>query len=138
MLENPLSAQFFHPLSYKFIVLGLLGLYPIPFGFGLQFVTLQSSLRFIINNINKIGWPKLIVLFLGLNFYTSTTFFFFNGSCYFIRSLFIVGMNTMTWNEQWCVWLVLGRPKLSPFLDLIFYTSTNVFFILFLWELLFE
>ena len=43
MLENSLSAQFFHPLSYKFIVLGLLGLYPIPFGFGLQFVTLQLA-----------------------------------------------------------------------------------------------
>ena len=44
MLKNPLTAQFFHPLSYKFIVLGLLGLYPIPFGFGLQFVTLQLAL----------------------------------------------------------------------------------------------
>ena len=44
MLKNPLTAQFFHPLSYKFIVLGLLGLYPIPFGFGLQFVTLQETI----------------------------------------------------------------------------------------------
>ena len=41
IVRNPLPAQFFHPLSYKFIVLGLLGPYPIPFGFGLQFVTLQ-------------------------------------------------------------------------------------------------
>ena len=34
---------FFCPLSYKFIVLGLLGPFPFPisFGFGLQFVTLQ-------------------------------------------------------------------------------------------------
>ena len=40
-IRNPLPAQFFHPLSYKFIVLGLLDPYPIPFGFGLQFVTLH-------------------------------------------------------------------------------------------------
>ena len=42
IVRNPLPAQFFHPLSYKFIVLGLLGLYPNSFGFGLQFVTLQT------------------------------------------------------------------------------------------------
>ena len=37
-VRNLLSAQFFHPLSYKFIVLGS---FPISFGFGPQFVTLQ-------------------------------------------------------------------------------------------------
>ena len=44
-LDEPLvyllTVQFFHPLSYKFIVLDLVGLYPNSFGFRLQFVTLQ-------------------------------------------------------------------------------------------------
>ena len=48
-LKNPLIAQFFHPLSYKFIVLDLLGLFPNSFEFGLQFVTLQL----FIWNINQ-------------------------------------------------------------------------------------
>ena len=44
-LDEPLvcllTVQFFHPFSYKFIVLGLVGLYPNSFGFRLQFMTLQ-------------------------------------------------------------------------------------------------
>ena len=49
-IRKPINSQFFHPLSYKFIVLGLLGLYSNYFGFGLQFVTLQYIYLFIYKN----------------------------------------------------------------------------------------
>ena len=41
IIRKPITSPVLSPLSYKFIVLGLLIPYPIPFRFGLQFVTLQ-------------------------------------------------------------------------------------------------
>ena len=69
--------------SHKFIVLGSLGLYPVPSGFWLQFVSLHLDFIF---NIVKLGEPKftvshtiflccfLFLFFLVHNFKTSYNF----------------------------------------------------------------
>ena len=64
-MKNPSSAQFFHPLSYKFIVLGLLVPYPILSGFGLRFVTLQDVKGRKCFFLSSLGWSVICLNLKG-------------------------------------------------------------------------